>query len=509
MFTKAKRLRTTAAAVFSLTLILAGCSPGSKAPDNAVSNADSGNAGKLKPYEIKMAFFTTTSQTQGITEVEKAVNEITKKKLNATVKFVPISFGSYAQQLNLMGASNEKLDLLVSGVGGTYSTQVAQGRLLALDDLLAKYGGDITKTLDPAFIQAAKVNGKLYGITSNRDLAADRSLLMRKDLIDKYKIDLSKLTSYKDLDSVFQTIKDKEPGITPLVLYTSSTTPADQFVNSDFDILGDRIGVIDYANKDLKVLNLFETPQYADYLNTARAWYDKGYILKDAATSKDNGSDLVKAGRAFSYFITSKPGNVTQTARTTGYEMVEYKISKPVSNTSHITRFMWSIANSSQDPARTMMLLNLMYSDKDLINLLSWGIEGRDYVKKSDNVIDYPQGVDAKSVPYGLNQGWLFGDQFKSYVFNGDPEDIYKQTDQFNKEALKSPVLGFTFDSSPVKTEVAAVTNVMNQYRAGLETGTLDPKAALPDFIGKLKSAGIDKIIAEKQKQIDEWTKTK
>ncbi|WP_240417221.1 ABC transporter substrate-binding protein [Paenibacillus periandrae] len=511
---RARSLQLFTAAVLLFTSVLAGCSSGTKqagdtgAPTGS-KKEEAGSAANLAPYEITMAFFTTNSQTQGIPEVEKAVNEITKKKINATVKFVPISYGSYSQQTNLMVASNEKLDLLVSGVGGTYSTHVTQGRLLAMDDLLAKYGQDITKTLEPAFLNAAKVNGKLYGITSNRDLAGDRSLTMRKDLVDKYKIDLSKLTSYNDLDSVFQTIKDKEPGITPLVLYTSSVTPANIMANKYFDVLGDYMGVLDYEDKNLKVVNLFETPKYAGMLDTVRRWYEKGYILKDAATSKDNGSDLIKADRAFSFLTTSKPGYAMQASRVTGKEMVEYKISDPVSNTNQITRFMWSIANNSKDPARAMMFLNLMFSDKDIINLMSWGIEGRDYVKKSANVIDYPQGINSSNVPYGVNQGWLFGDQFKSYVFTGDPEDIYQQTDKFNKAAIKSPALGFTFDATPVKTEIAAVTSVFNQYKSGLETGTIDPKTELPQFIAKLKSAGQDKIIAEKQKQLDEWAKTK
>jgi putative aldouronate transport system substrate-binding protein len=59
----------------------------------------------------------------------------------------------------------------------------------------------------------------------------------------------------------------------------------------------------------------------------------------------------------------------------------------------------------------------------------------------------------------------------------------------------------------PVKTELAAATNVINQYKVGLESGTLDP-ALTAEFNAKLKTAGLDKIIAEKQKQIDAWAKT-
>jgi putative aldouronate transport system substrate-binding protein len=78
---------------------------------------------------------------------------------------------------------------------------------------------------------------------------------------------------------------------------------------------------------------------------------------------------------------------------------------------------------------------------------------------------------------------------------------------QHNDSAIFSPAFGFTFNPDPVKTEVAAAMNVLNQYRVGIETGTLDPDKSLPEFNKKLKDAGLEKIIAEKQKQYDEWKK--
>lgn len=58
---------------------------------------------------------------------------------------------------------------------------------------------------------------------------------------------------------------------------------------------------------------------------------------------------------------------------------------------------------------------------------------------------------------------------------------------------------------SEVKTEVAAVQAVLDQYRLPLENGVIDPDENLPKFINALKEAGIDTVIAEKQRQLDEW----
>ena len=60
-----------------------------------------------------------------------------------------------------------------------------------------------------------------------------------------------------------------------------------------------------------------------------------------------------------------------------------------------------------------------------------------------------------------------------------------------------SPALGFTFDSTPVKTEYVAVQNVLAEYKVSLENGALDVDSTLPEFRNALKDAGIEAIIAE------------
>ncbi|MOA60671.1 hypothetical protein D3C78_1856060 [compost metagenome] len=67
--------------------------------------------------------------------------------------------------------------------------------------------------------------------------------------------------------------------------------------------------------------------------------------------------------------------------------------------------------------------------------------------------------------------------------------------------------MGFTMNPESVKTEIAAISNVIAQYYLVLETGSVDPDKVLPQFIEKLKDAGIDKVIADKQRQLDEWAK--
>jgi putative aldouronate transport system substrate-binding protein len=230
--------------------------------------------------------------------------------------------------------------------------------------------------------------------------------------------------------------------------------------------------------------------------------------MKNPGTNTETGGNLVKSNVGFSYLSPLKPGIDSQESKNTQMPMVSASLGEPVSTTFGVTTMMWGIPQSSKIPEDAMKFLNLMYQDKELVNLLSWGIEGKHYEKVSETLVKYPEGVDATNNGYNLNMNFAMGNSFLSYIFEGNDPELWNQMDDFNKSAIKSKALGFNFDSSPVKTEVTAVTNVVNKYTIGLENGVLDPETELPKFIKELKAAGMDKIVAEKQKQLDEWAKT-
>ncbi|MDQ0115165.1 ABC transporter substrate-binding protein [Paenibacillus harenae] len=497
-----KRKLNWIGAILAMMLLLAACSS-NNGMNEAASPAGNGSndSGEAEaPYELTVAYFTFGSVPQDQKLIEEELSKITKEKINATVKLLPISLSAWQNQVNLMLTSNEKLDLMVL-MGNTYANQVAKGQLIALDELLAQSGTGILEALGPDYANATKINGQAYGVPTIRDLATSYGYLIRQDLVDKHALDLSQVKTLNDLEPILQTIKDNEPNMIPFVNGTGAS-PLTYY--STRDSLGDDMGVLLNNGQDLKVVNWFETEEYAAQLKQMRKWYQAGYISKDAVTVKESTSDILKGGKGAGNLATLKPGFDTQETRLTGKAITSVELLPPVAKTSTVTNIMWGIAKNSKNPEKAMQFLNLMYTDKDVVNLFDWGIEGKHYVKVSENIIDYPQGVDAASVGYS-GMGWLFGNQFLSYIFKGDDENLWEKMKEFNNSAIKSKALGFTFDSTPVKTEFAAVSNVLTQYRIALECGALDPDKMLPEFIAKLKDAGIDKIIAEKQKQLDAW----
>ena len=82
---------------------------------------------------------------------------------------------------------------------------------------------------------------------------------------------------------------------------------------------------------------------------------------------------------------------------------------------------------------------------------------------------------------------------------------MYEETEKFNDNSKKSKALGFSFDNSSVMTEYTALVNVQNEYINQIMLGFVEPEAALKEMNEKLYAAGLEKYMAEKQKQLDVW----
>ena len=151
-------------------------------------------------------------------------------------------------------------------------------------------------------------------------------------------------------------------------------------------------------------------------------------------------------------------------------------------------------------------MINFMANSPEINNLLNWGIEGEDYIVTEDGHAAFPEGKDADSVAYHLDAGWTLPNQYLCHPWEGRDIDIYDQMKAYNTEnVIRSVGLGLQWDSSNVTNELAAVINVRDKYYKEITTGSVDPDEYIPIFNKELYAAGLDKIIAEKQRQLDEF----
>jgi putative aldouronate transport system substrate-binding protein len=458
------------------------------------------------PYQIKW-YFIGNGQQPDVKLVENAASKyIQKKGLNATVKLQCYTWGNdYDNRMRMIISSGERFDIcFTSSWANLYKVNVSKGAFLDITKLLRKYAPKTKKQLHPAFLAGSAIDGHNYAIPANKELAHVWTVSFNKTFVDKYKFDVSTVKSLADLEPMLKVIKEKEPG----VIAFQNLQGESAFRVLDFDrICDDYIPIALYNNsKNLKVFNLLETKEFKDYLELARKYYVTGYVPADAATMSDFTTDM-KAGKVFCKVESGKPFHDEERSSVWGVPIIDVNLTKPVVQTRDCTGSMQAIPKTCKNPRMALRFLELFNTDKYLNNLINFGIEGKHFVKVNANVIDYPKGVTAQSSGYNPGTPWMFGNQYINYFWKGENTGKWDAFKKFNASSTSAVSLGFNFDPDPVKNEMAACSQVWSTNVGPLICGASDPKT-LPDVIAKFKAAGLDKIIAEAQKQLNAW-KTK
>ena len=216
----------------------------------------------------------------------------------------------------------------------------------------------------------------------------------------------------------------------------------------------------------------------------------------------------IKANRVFCKVESLKPFADEERLASWGIPCVNVALTKPVVQTRDCTGAMQAISKTSKNPVLALKFLELFNTDPYLNNLINFGVEGKHFVKVSKNIITFPKGVTAENSGYRPGTPWMFGNQYINYFWEGENTSKWDAFKKFNDSSFSAKSLGFNFDPDPVKNEMAACSSVWTTNVGPLICGAVDP-SALPCVIAKFKAAGLDRIIAEAQKQLDAWAKKK
>ena len=117
--------------------------------------------------------------------------------------------------------------------------------------------------------------------------------------------------------------------------------------------------------------------------------------------------------------------------------------------------------------------------------------------------------VAAADRPYYNWYGAQWGNLFKCTLPINQPDNFYTALAEMNEEAGQYETnLGFVFNQDPVVNEIAACAGVIEEYKKPLMKGAYpaeEIEAKCAEFVEKLNANGMQKIVDEAQKQLNEW----
>ncbi len=481
-----KRFSLAITALTALSVVLSGCGGGG-------STASGGEGTSEKPVEL--IWYTIGTPQKDVDTVMAEVSKYTTEKIGATVTMKMIDWGDYQQKMQVMVASGEPMDIIFTSSGGfDYVQNARKGAFMELDSLIDEYGQDLKNTIDPAFLEGSKVDGHNYAIPANKELPQQEVWRFNQNLIDEYKMDTSGVRTLDSLEPLLKTIKENAPDITPFAM-DKNYIP---YVPYDY-VIQNLPMAVKLDTTDYKVVNILETPEMKEALTTMRKYYQAGYIAPEAATTGST-SDLGTSGKWLLDRAQTQPfaDNVWSTSN--GYPITSTPASDAIITNNSVQGSMMAISANSEYPEKAMQFLNLLNTDATLRNMVDSGIEGTHYKKTADNRMEnLPESKNYDMPSYSLGNNMLL------YLNPNDPDNKWDEFKTFNESGVDSPILSFNFDPKNVSSELAAVQNVKEQFWSSLMTGTVDPETYLPQAIEKFNQAGLEKVMAEAQTQLDAW----
>ncbi|MDR0294451.1 MAG: ABC transporter substrate-binding protein [Oscillospiraceae bacterium] len=501
-----KKILRIAALLLALTLVLAACSSPSPSSGGGGTVTPGGGGGSENPPDDS-AFKAVTLKMYTVGDAQPAIDRINKAAsdyLHSIGKPYSIEMNmegwpsGYSDVVNLMLGTGEKFDLcFTANWAASFYENAPKGYFTNLTPYLAKYP-DIEKTLSADFMNATLIDGKNFALPCNKEKARQLGWVLRKDIVDAMGMDISKIKSLADLEPWFEkAYTDHGLWIWP------NFVPADyMFDRIEEPIIGTRSesNATEIIAPDLQ-------PEFIGAIKKYNEWYKKGWINPDL-TSESSGDSEFKTGKYFGITYQLKPGKADELVGTIGYDLVQVEMNTPEIANSETSGAMVAIPAASDNKDEAMDFLNLLYTDKNLINILVWGEEGVDW-----NFTDQGKGIIEKVADsgYAWSQGWTMGNQFNNYLLSNEDPDKWQKFLDFNAAGHPLPALGFVPDTSDMDMQTAiAGMRAARENFADLFRGYVDDvDGEFAKLQEQYKAAGMDDLIAKYQTQFDAWRASK
>lgn len=490
--------------------------PVSSASPTASESASPSASPEEKPdisKKVEVIMYLAGDGTADSPKVEAEINKLLEKDLNATLKIINIPWADWATKYPLILTSGEKYDLIYASNWAGFGEYARKGSFMAIDELLPKYAPGVMEQLPAEAWKEVTVNGKIVGIPSYQTDYLTSAMVIRGDLREKYS--LPPVTDMDSLEAYLDAVKQNEPNLVP---FTSVGNEHIMMNSTSYESLNGLIYAYSYEGwKEGNVDYMPFMEEFESLVLRMKRWNDKGYFPKGLLTNKvtsynayEQGQSALGAGNTSQIFNVIANTSKTHPEWKSEFASFTLKTKAQVHKMSFMADGM-AVGRNAQNPERALMILDKFRTDQTYYNLLHYGVEGVNYVINADGLRDFPEGVTPDKNGYLANNNGQWGFTVSSMEipdvneWPGKRKDVYPLFDEF---ATPDIMATFTFNQDAVKSEVAAISQLYQQYILPLMWGfSKDPQKDLETVRSKLKAAGSDKVLEELKKQLAEYFK--
>ncbi len=454
--------------------------------------------------ELVMYFYDFRQKEEQSQHVEDAVNEILMAELGVKLDIRWLNIGNWLNTFNLAMAGGEQIDIMNIMPATTLEQMYANNQLVDLTDLLPEYAPQAYELMKD-YIPTFTVDGRIYGIPTNKNFRVDGYIVMSKPMLEEMGLveAAENCSSWSDYEAILAQVQDFYGGSVYGALGTGVVTNPSWLPHGDrfADITcNDFLGAQYFVATDLEghVSLLQAEDGFKQSLEMAKKWLDNGWYDPDAVLNQNDTKDKMVAGTGFSYFVTAEYGVEIAQGGNLGFEVVCPKTFDGMIRTNNVNSWGVGVTVTSENPALAVQVIEQFYTNAELMTTLNWGVEGVDYELDDEGL------VARYSADVYFEHDAFFGNNLLMTPLAGTSPDFYQIAQQINIESEKSPYLGFTVDSTGMDNLIASLSAVRDQYHNTISSGYYTEEL-YQEYLDKLEAAGVNDYLAEIQSQLDAW----
>ncbi len=456
----------------------------------------------------------------GTSQMLEKLNARLTELVNAELEIYYIPWNNYQTNYNLKLAEKDgSIDLIGTATDWLDAWKNAGlGNFMPLsDEMLKTYAPKTWESVSAEHWDVCRLNGNIYFCPEdNFTQWTNHGFMYRTDWAKE--AGLNGVHSWEDMTKYLNYAKKNKDLIYPWDSDGSASTfHAEGYIRSKSDfIIADGItstNLFGTRKSNMKKIYspFYEGNELVEYAKLMREWNVNGFWASDVLTKGNNN----RSNR--DEFCEGKTA-VEQHHTQTWYTQVYNKLKKNVPGADSdffwfgeesqnvvyqtITHGAMAVSAASKHPERALMVYDLLRNDKECYNLINYGIEGVQFKMNSSGYREPVTGA------FGITTNYWWGRNDKLELRDtGTNWDVFDRINAtYNKCKIDYPFSQIVWDLSNVSNEVAALADIYGQYMGNICYGqNPNPEQYVAEFRAKLKDAGIEKAIAEFQKQLDSF----
>lgn len=529
-----KAYRKTSVLIVLLILVIVTALSGCKGSEQTNQGEKQGNNGNEEAASLsEITYWVSNNRPDTLKDYNdiaayKKLEEIT----GVHVKFDHPASGEADQQFNLMMASGDLPDVIEriwTSVPGGPEKYIKDNKIVKLNDYIDEHAPNLKRILDehPEWKKMISTDdGSIYSFPFLRQDDVNLTFygpVLRKDWLEKLNLDVPE--TLDEWHTVLKAFKDNDPNGNgeadeiPLLIGTDGLT-GNAFVGA-FGITNGFYqidGTVNYGPIQ---------PEYKEFLQLFRDWYEEGLIdpeyvatddaLKDAkVTNNQLGSLMGYTGSSILRYMQLKADDPEFWLTGAPY---------PVKNKGDVPHFNLgennyngvgaAITTSNKNIVETVKWLDYKYGEEGF-KLFNFGIEGESYEMidgyptYTEVITNNPDGKPmAEALAMYVPAGWSAPIiQAKEYAEQYTAMPAQQEAIEQWKKGTNERIMPMVTPTQDESSEYASIMNDINTYRSEMINKFIMGEESLDkfeEFTETIKAMGIDRAIEIQQAALERY----